>query len=222
MPYQFSLPIYQVFGNSSPFVTTNAQVAKTIVKSKQIYFISALTYIKLLEKTSLFRLHSFSPYCYVLRVGGPFTSKMFYAVCRYKINYNLLTAENATACIFYKFWYGKNCHITFNFAEMKLVAFILAVMVLVLSCIPCMDRESMTYSKGATPQFSKATNHQENSDTDSCSPFCSCNCCTGFTFKFQPYQLVELVLLKAEKGTFILPSKISNIALPIWQPPQLV
>jgi len=79
MPYQFTLPIYQVFGNSSPFVTTNAQLAKTIVKSKQIYFISALTYIKLLEKTSLFRLHSFSPYCYALRVGGPFISKMFYA-----------------------------------------------------------------------------------------------------------------------------------------------
>ena len=97
----------------------------------------------------------------------------------------------------------------------------MTVMVLALSCMPCMDDAYAMNSSNAKTEFSKPGKQQEHNDTDACSPFCTCNCCTGFTFLFTPYQIDHSISLSAEKTAFHLPSKISDIALPVWQPPQL-
>jgi hypothetical protein len=84
-----------------------------------------------------------------------------------------------------------------------------------------MDEAYTKSDTKAKTEISKSAKQQEQQDTDNCSPFCTCNCCTGFSFVSAPYQVAHPVLLAAQKVSFHLPAKISNIALPIWQPPQL-
>ncbi|WP_460556884.1 DUF6660 family protein [Ferruginibacter profundus] len=106
---------------------------------------------------------------------------------------------------------------------MKILAFIMALMVLVLSCVPCMDGAFAMKNGNIKAEISKSTgNHNEHNDSDNCSPFCTCNCCTGFTFSINTFQAGTTVFYAAKTIAFHLPSEISNIALPIWQPPQLV
>ena len=104
---------------------------------------------------------------------------------------------------------------------MKLFTFLLAVMVLALSCVPCMDDTFAANDGKAKAEISKSGQQKEHSNTDACSPFCTCNCCTGFTFVFIHCEVTHPVLLAPEKITPHLPAEISNIALPVWQPPQL-
>jgi len=104
---------------------------------------------------------------------------------------------------------------------MKIFAFILTVIVLTLNCMPCADNPDAMNNSDAKTELSKPGKQQEHNDTDACSPFCTCNCCTGFTFLFVPYQIDHSISLSAEKTVSHLSSKISDIALPVWQPPRI-
>jgi hypothetical protein len=59
---------------------------------------------------------------------------------------------------------------------MKVFAFILSFYVLYLNAVPCIDiiRDNSMH-KSEIMQTSDNHNHQ--SDADSCSPFCTCQCC---------------------------------------------
>ena len=58
---------------------------------------------------------------------------------------------------------------------MKLFAFIMAFMVLVLTVIPCVDvPEDHAVQK---IELSNTTSDHHHSDADHCSPFCTCHCC---------------------------------------------
>src|SRR5665648_798067 len=58
---------------------------------------------------------------------------------------------------------------------MKLLAYILSIYFLVLTAIPCVDvPEDHDICK--VEQAQDATDHQH--ETDDCSPFCTCQCCT--------------------------------------------
>lgn len=106
---------------------------------------------------------------------------------------------------------------------MKFFAFIMACIVLLLSVMPCMDNGNETNANKAKAEFSKSNNKQpQHPDTDNCSPFCSCNCCAGITYFPATYQAMHLVFPSAEKATALISAKASKIALPVWQPPQLV
>lgn len=104
---------------------------------------------------------------------------------------------------------------------MKIITFILAIIVLALSFVPCMDSVNENYSTSLISVISKSSEKKQSRDNDSCSPFCTCNCCPGFTLANKNYQLVHPFLDKTEKIALNLPFQITNIALPIWQPPQL-
>ncbi|NNV57800.1 DUF6660 family protein [Limnovirga soli] len=104
---------------------------------------------------------------------------------------------------------------------MKLFTFLLAVMVFALSCVPCMDGAFTANDNKAKAEISKSSEQKNHTDADNCSPFCACNCCTGFTLAFNTYKLVHPVLNEVDKASIHLPAKITSIALPIWQPPQL-
>lgn len=59
--------------------------------------------------------------------------------------------------------------------EMKLFAYLLALVVLVLSIMPCADvPEDHSVQK---TELSSTTSDHHHSDEDQCSPFCSCHCC---------------------------------------------
>ncbi len=105
---------------------------------------------------------------------------------------------------------------------MKIFAFIMAVLLLVLSCVPCADGAYGINDHKANTTLSQSQNQQEDSHTDDCSPFCACNCCAGFAIISYASQVVTLHFSAIEKNPVHLPVCISEISLPIWQPPQLV
>ena len=93
-------------------------------------------------------------------------------------------------------------------------------MVLVLSCMPCMDEVDAAESK-TTIEISTTTNQQEHSDEDNCSPFCTCSCCASCVFISHSVLLTQIILSATEKKADHLPAAISEISLPVWQPPKL-
>lgn len=105
---------------------------------------------------------------------------------------------------------------------MKLFAFIMAFIILAFSCMPCMDDVNNMGNSKVKMEISKSNDQQDHNDTDNCSPFCSCSCCSGFTFLVAAHQLVNAIFISTEKIEAHLPSKISEISLPVWQPPKLI
>ncbi|RYE53031.1 MAG: hypothetical protein EOP48_15235 [Sphingobacteriales bacterium] len=106
-----------------------------------------------------------------------------------------------------------------TFATVKFSAFILASLVLWLSVMPCDDVAG--FNNGAVSIL--ATDHQDtqHANNDACSPFCTCSCCTGVNFKMQVTTDAQTPFdISLENPTHI-SSKVIDMSLPIWQPPQL-
>lgn len=106
---------------------------------------------------------------------------------------------------------------------MRFFAFIMAVIVMALSCIPCMDGAYAMTTNSVMIENSTSKNPQEkqHKDTDACSPFCTCNCCAGFAFSPSSIKLQPIVHIAAKKYSSYLSSSAIANSLPIWQPPQL-
>lgn len=95
-------------------------------------------------------------------------------------------------------------------------------MLLLLSCLPCADKEGNSASKDVVVKCSS----EHNQDNDACSPFCICNCCSSQVFAFgNTIYSFDFVIVKT-----IVENKIpeyksvfaSNFFGSIWQPPQIV
>ena len=105
---------------------------------------------------------------------------------------------------------------------MKVFAFFMAIMVLALSVMPCADDARALAHKIAKTEFVKSSQQEECPKTDVCSPFCHCSCCAGFSFtRFTSY-LTGIAVFQNTVEAAYLPAEIIEVALPIWQPPQLV
>ncbi|HEY8657642.1 MAG TPA: DUF6660 family protein [Hanamia sp.] len=103
---------------------------------------------------------------------------------------------------------------------MKFITFIIAVLILVLSVMPCTDANAMN-SKAKT-ELNQTSHQQGNPLSDTCSPFCLCSCCTGFPI-IHHVATIHIAQLMANAATrSFLPSEIIEIILPVWQPPRLV
>lgn len=112
-------------------------------------------------------------------------------------------------------------NIVCNFAKLRITAFILSIIVLVLSCMPCTDGANAM--NGKTKQETVKASHQQDShsQSDACSPFCSCSCCSGTPI---PQVLGKLTLVTPEiinSYCSFYSSSVKGISLAIWQPPQL-
>ena len=103
---------------------------------------------------------------------------------------------------------------------MKVLAFIMAVMVLVMSVMPCAD-DANAMCKVKT-EFKQASHQQDNPISKVCSPFCQCSCCVGFTISHFPSSYPVILFTANKQISSFLPSEVIDITLPVWQPPQLV
>lgn len=126
----------------------------------------------------------------------------------------------ATAFKFFFFQLSIN---QINFASMRLITYILAFIILGLSCFPCADAAATVANK---IQSELVVNHNdassdENHD-DICPPFCHCSCCPGFSIIHIPASLNCIEFNPAKKFKSYLPDNLLQISLPIWQPPRLV
>jgi hypothetical protein len=108
---------------------------------------------------------------------------------------------------------------------MRLTAFLLAMLVLLLSCLPCADIEAMPAPVKAGTELAGHQSPQQDrhDDSDLCSPFCHCSCCASYSVINLPVQL-PVLLLPPECRSYNthLSEDVIEISLPVWQPPQLV
>ncbi|MBS0424080.1 MAG: hypothetical protein JSR71_06575 [Proteobacteria bacterium] len=102
---------------------------------------------------------------------------------------------------------------------MKLFAFIMAVMVLILSDMPCKDNAATAKGKTVVIKNSSGQNHKDHSDA--CSPFCQCACCAGFSINHNIASISNIVIYNSPSYSSFLPSQTIEIAYPVWQPPKL-
>jgi hypothetical protein len=108
---------------------------------------------------------------------------------------------------------------------LKTTNFILSLYFILLSCIPCIDtKEEIAFD--ATFQITtNHDNHSHESNEDSCSPFCVCNCCGQTTLNYYPEIVHNFLVPIEEIKTFNSNYDSSLVPLfsgSIWQPPQLV
>ena len=102
----------------------------------------------------------------------------------------------------------------------KVFAFIMAILVLSFSMIPCADGAS--FAKDEAGKYSLAKNSQDEPHDDACSPFCICTCCAGFSVTCNSTALSGFAIpFKLSHSSFIA-ARTHSIASSIWQPPQLV
>jgi hypothetical protein len=107
---------------------------------------------------------------------------------------------------------------------MRFFAFMLAVIVLVLSCMPCADAAGECIGSAQTTTVAQSLIHNGGIDAcnDNCSPFCSCSCCAGFTISNHQVIIPKMLIFqfKPAYNTYLF-AEIVEISFPVWQPPQI-
>ncbi len=104
---------------------------------------------------------------------------------------------------------------------MKIIAFIMAFLVLALSVMPCADAGAIEEGK-VKSAISKTTDQQDHDDSDACSPFCHCSCCAGFSINHVIASIIIIPPYGCNPTGSFLPANVTEVVLPIWQPPQIV
>jgi hypothetical protein len=104
---------------------------------------------------------------------------------------------------------------------LKLTNTILSIIILILSCMPCADKEQDVPFEKETVNNSSKQNH----DNDVCSPLCVCNCCGRQGFVYNTISTCNIFSVKT-----IIDKKLpeyksiiaSNFYGSIWQPPKII
>lgn len=106
---------------------------------------------------------------------------------------------------------------------MKYFTAIMACYLLVLSLLPCRDRQRAAMNSKEMVTISALTDaHPDNQPkTDACTPFCTCSHCPASAF-FQPVSIYSIPKID-NRIAYIIPDLdfISHEDQSIWQPPQL-
>jgi hypothetical protein len=103
---------------------------------------------------------------------------------------------------------------------MKVLSMLLSMYVLYMVSLPCVD-EAIDFNKTFIEVSTAHHHHHDSNQTDACSPFCVCSCCsvtvdlTTFVFETNPARTLQSQLIPYYKESF------STYFQPIWQPPQL-
>jgi hypothetical protein len=101
---------------------------------------------------------------------------------------------------------------------MKIIAYILSLVILSLTVVPCMDKtEDNILRKIDITQNTQ--NHQQ--DSDHCSPFCACFCCASSITNQANISHLNLIAFSQKLNTEYLLSFASQDFTSIWQPPKL-
>jgi len=104
---------------------------------------------------------------------------------------------------------------------MKIIAFVIACLVLVLSVMPCADEISIEARNNESTEITKAAHQHEDNHQDECSPFCQCACCAGLSIHHTKPSLVAIPFFSNSDATGFLPANTVGISFSIWQPPRL-
>jgi hypothetical protein len=99
----------------------------------------------------------------------------------------------------------------------KLLSYILACYLLLLSVVPC-----CVFDDCPDDKIEQSSNH-ENGDDDcgNCSPFFSCEGCAAATIFYQPVEFDFSSQLVLSVHTNYLQAPLSQIEYDFWQPPKV-
>lgn len=99
-------------------------------------------------------------------------------------------------------------------------SFILGVFFLWLSVKTCSDIVKTTDNCQTASCVHLETGHTDNHSEDSCSPFCTCQCCGGITLIYEFLHGFKESYTSLEKPLYS-ENSLSEISFSIWQPPKI-
>jgi hypothetical protein len=105
---------------------------------------------------------------------------------------------------------------------MKYLTVIWAILILAMSCFPCMDsNEAYAQSPASTVQADEL-HHQDEQGEDHCAPMCDCNCCGIVKLVFQIKQLEEPQHIQQipSLSPYVEPGAATP-SFPFWHPPRV-
>jgi hypothetical protein len=104
--------------------------------------------------------------------------------------------------------------------QVKIVSYILAFYLILLSAVPCCAFDSCPDDK---MDLSAGAEQHENGDDDygSCSPFFSCEGCATATVSFEPVQLEIVLTPLISVYTGYIQTSLPQIDYDFWQPPKI-
>jgi hypothetical protein len=103
---------------------------------------------------------------------------------------------------------------------MKFIATILAIYILALVAVPCVDQPEDRIVQKMQITQNPADNHQN--DCDQCSPFCTCDCCVSpIIWQNLIVSLDSFSILLGCFSPEYSSAFVSCYSGSIWQPPQL-
>jgi hypothetical protein len=100
---------------------------------------------------------------------------------------------------------------------MKFFGYLMAFLVLSLSCFPCADNAPAAMNESKTEMSMPA--HPQDNHEDNCSPFCQCSCCSGFSINHFITFFSPSPIICSKDFPVFRPAGPSKISLPVWQPP---
>lgn len=104
---------------------------------------------------------------------------------------------------------------------MRLSAFILNMLMLVMILVPCRDHDDHVRTAGANPQFYAATQDHGQTD-DICSPLCTCSCCASVSpMVHKPVVGAFIAAQGARKFPAYFAAEYAAERSAIWQPPRI-
>ena len=107
------------------------------------------------------------------------------------------------------------------FAQMRLSAFILNLLTLVMILVPCRDHKTVHAANAGAQQIYAAIPHEGQADDD-CSPLCTCSCCSS-VLPLIHTPLVEGLCptLSAKKFSLYIAPDYGGERSIVWQPPRI-
>ena len=84
--------------------------------------------------------------------------------------------------------------------------------------MPCADVKAALYKGEETINTSHPS---EKKHHDTCTPFCICSCCAGFSINHFIAKISTPHVIQTTEYSSEISSSTFTLSLPIWQPPQL-
>lgn len=109
---------------------------------------------------------------------------------------------------------------------MKFVRLLFIIYFVALSIMPCLDSaNAQSFKQDFNYSLSSKTQEDSHSKADSCSPFCSCNCCrtTVASYKIEPILVFSRIAAAffSKKIHFQKNDFAYLVYDQIWQPPKI-
>lgn len=100
---------------------------------------------------------------------------------------------------------------------MKIVGFILAFYLILLSAVPC-----CAFDVCPNDKTEQATDHENGEeDCGNCSPFFSCEGCATATIAFEPTAFEIIPITNSSVYTGYIQKTLPGVEYDFWQPPKL-